>query len=656
MSDNPLLQAALDYAAKGWPVFPCDATKKPLVDGGFKAASTDPTRLGAWWGQWPGANIGFCPGDAAIMVVDIDPGADRADLHQNVGGLPATGLRASTPRGGQHLYFALAEGEEVPPSTHKLSRSVDVRSSGSYVLLPPSYVVDQEKGIDGPYVWENWPLPKPAYRTEGMIKAAGQKREKSDKAQVWLIEPDLQENIKAAIEYLTSDRCRPAIQGQGGDKMTYDTAAMMRSFGLSPDTALRLLDEVYSAKCEPPWDYDQLQVKVANAYEYATSAPGNMTPAYTRALTASMFKPVSRETTTGGNERIAGRYRFVDREAIEEIEEPQWLVPNLLPVGGHAMLVAAPRSFKTFLALDIAASVATGSGPGQSRTWPDIPRPGPVIYALGEGRSGTKLRLRAWEKRHNGGKKLRDFYLVDPVPLVAAGPEDWEQFIEEARRAHESYALIVMDTVSRAMQGLNENAQQDATKLTQLVSILQAELGAAVLLLAHTPQGNAARKAGSYTFDGDADTILIAAREGKENKVTLTMTKQKEAVEWEEPVTITLAPEGSSLVAVKREGATTPAAEAEKPATPKPGPAVNPFKPTTAALGTLDKILLDVLAANPSKPWTQKELAEAMAMRPEVEVSSVTLRNTSLTRLRETSGTGANRSYDPATKRWRHAG
>jgi len=656
MDDDKLLLHALEYAAQGWPVFPCNATKNPLNAGGFLNATTNPETIREWWERWPAANIGFSPGSVGMMVVDIDPGAKMEEIHAAVGGLPDTGLRATTPRGGSHRYYALAEGEEVPPSTHKIARNVDVRSSGSYVLLPPSYVVDRSKGIDGPYTWDNWPQPKPAYRTQGMVKAAGEKRDRSSNADRWIIDPDLPENIRAAVEYLTSERCRPAIEGQGGDKMTYDTAAMMRSFGLSPETALRLLDEVYSAKCYPPWDYDALQVKVTNAYEYATSAPGNMTPAYARAVTAALFKPVSRDTTTGGTERIAGRYRFVDREGIEEIAEPQWLVPNLLPVGGHAMLVASPRSFKTFLALDIAASVATGSGEGDGRVWPDIPQPGPVIYALGEGRSGAKLRIRAWEKRHNEGRKLKDFYLVDPVPLVAAGPEDWQQFIDEARRAHEDYALIVLDTVSRAMQGLNENAQQDATKLTQLVSILQAELGAAVLLLAHTPQGNAGRKAGSYTFDGDADTILIASREGKENKVTLTMTKQKEATEWEEPVTVTLAPEGSSLVAVKGTRAATPAAEAAKPATAKPGATANPFKPTQVALGIIETALLDVLAANPTRAWTQKSLAEAIAMRPEIEVSSDTLRGRTMTALRETSGSKVNKSYDPATSRWRHAG
>jgi hypothetical protein len=41
--DNPLLKSALEYAAKGWPVFPCEPQgRKPLTPNGFKDATTDP--------------------------------------------------------------------------------------------------------------------------------------------------------------------------------------------------------------------------------------------------------------------------------------------------------------------------------------------------------------------------------------------------------------------------------------------------------------------------------------------------------------------------------------------------------------------------------------------------------------------------------------
>ena len=70
MSD--LLAAALEYARRGWPVFPCDQDKQPLIPrdkdeygtpiprtGGLYKATKDEATICAWWTKWPHAMIGF---------------------------------------------------------------------------------------------------------------------------------------------------------------------------------------------------------------------------------------------------------------------------------------------------------------------------------------------------------------------------------------------------------------------------------------------------------------------------------------------------------------------------------------------------------------------------------------------------------------------
>jgi len=649
--DNPLLKAALEYAARGWPIFPCDQKKKPLIASGFHGATTDPAKLREWWTRWPLANPAVEPGAIGMMVLDGDPGVDWAEVHRALGGVPDTKMAATTPRRGDHRWYELRPGEEVRPSASRIAPKLDIRGHGSYVLLPPSRVVDPDKGIDGTYAWTNFPVPKPTFRTDAMVEACKPRRGRAD-SQEWIIEPDLPENIGAAIDWMNSDKCRPAIEGQGGDQATYDTACMMHSFGLSPETALELLSDIYNAKCFPPWEIEALTTKVQNAYEYATSAPGNVTKAYREAKIAQYFKPVERETEGGGKESTAGRYRFADRDAVDAIPDPTWLIPDLLTQGAHALLVAPRGSFKSFLAVDIAASVAVGSGPGQGRAWPEVVKPGPVLYALGEGRSGIKKRLRAWEMKHNEGRKVRDLLVVDPVPLVMAGEEDWQGFIDEALRWHDEYALVIIDTASRAMQGLNDNATQDASRLTQLVQMLQQQLGCAVLILAHSPHGDAGRIKGSVTFEGDADMVLLLHRDGKARVATGTMTKQKEAVEWEKPRQFTMEPQDDTLVVVHSVPADGQPAQVSRDT---PRPPVNPFKPVERITsGVLDKAIGEVLETNPSRAWTTADLAQAVAMRPEIEVSSSMLRQNSLVKLRETTGTLANRAYDPATKRWKH--
>jgi hypothetical protein len=644
-----MLDAALEYAGRGWPVFPVKpGDKMPAIgraDGGKGVldATTDPARITDWWGRYPRANIGCHVGAAGMMVVDLDPGHDLDELHRVVEGLPSTHLRQTTPRGGEHLFYALAEGETVPPSGSKLCPHVDIRSDNSYVLLAPSITEA------GTYTWAHetaWPpkpFPKPAYRSDGMIRACGEKRRRAadDVSRQWIIAPDMPENVEAAIKWLQSDACQPAIEGQGGNQRTYDTAAMMRSFGLSEGTAIDLLLQVYNSKCNPPWDSDEITVLVDNGYRYATSAPGNMTPAWRTALTQQLFKPQTRELPSG-TERSAGKFRIVDRAGIEHIADPEWLVPDLLPRGAYGLLVGAPGTFKTFIALDLALSIACGSGEG--RTWNKVVEAGPVLFALGEGRAGIKPRIAAWEQRHNAGKRVADFYLADPVPLVSAGLDEWEGFCTLALDlSPEGFVLVVVDTAGRAMQGMNENSQEHVSLLTQMVSLFQKRLNCAVLVIHHTGFGDQSRAKGSGVFAADPDTTLVLSREGKEPVVDMKMSKQKDAQEWEHVRSMKLENSGTSLVVV--------------PAPPRQLKPISNVPPAAeaAVAHLLDNIVAKVLQENPGRIWTQKELAERLACIPEVGVPSRLIER-KLKGLREDSASCSGKHYDADSRKWRWRG
>jgi len=161
-----LLNAALTYAGKGWPIFPCHpATKQPLLPpdidpqsgekiagtGGLKKATTDFEAVRAYWGRYPKAMIGVPTGlSIGAFVVDIDAGADdvtgevydaatlQAELEATIGvRLPPT-WECRTPRGGKHLYFAVKPGGEMPRNRTGIIPRVDVRGQGGYVVAPPS--------------------------------------------------------------------------------------------------------------------------------------------------------------------------------------------------------------------------------------------------------------------------------------------------------------------------------------------------------------------------------------------------------------------------------------------------------------------------------------------------------------------------------------
>jgi hypothetical protein len=121
------LEAALQYAGRGWPVFPC-RDKVPLVRGGVHAATRDLATIERWCHTWPKANVAIaCGAPSGVVVIDIDSPAEVPQLFN------LTTLCASTPSGGRHLYCRYVEGIR-----NRVFDWGEVRSTGLYVVAPPA--------------------------------------------------------------------------------------------------------------------------------------------------------------------------------------------------------------------------------------------------------------------------------------------------------------------------------------------------------------------------------------------------------------------------------------------------------------------------------------------------------------------------------------
>jgi hypothetical protein len=159
-----LLKAALAYARRGAPVFPCEPDgKRPLTYNGFWDASADPRRVEAWWSRWPEANVGIPTGErSGLLVLDVDPGAggpeSLAALERTGGPLPRT-TRTRTGGGGMHVFFRYPEGETVRNSAGRLGPGLDVRGEGGYVVVPPSRTRSAYEWLDrAPLAQATWLL------------------------------------------------------------------------------------------------------------------------------------------------------------------------------------------------------------------------------------------------------------------------------------------------------------------------------------------------------------------------------------------------------------------------------------------------------------------------------------------------------------------
>ena len=67
----------------------------------------------------------------------------------------------------------------------------------------------------------------------------------------------------------------PAVEGEGGDQHTFAVAARCREEGLPVEITIALMAEHWNPRCQPPWDYEELETKVHNAYAYAQKPQGS---------------------------------------------------------------------------------------------------------------------------------------------------------------------------------------------------------------------------------------------------------------------------------------------------------------------------------------------------------------------------------------------
>jgi putative DNA primase/helicase len=143
------LNAALDFANSGTPVFPCRRDNKQpigvLVPNGHNDATGDPEQVTQWFGENPRAAIGMPTGQiTGTLVVDLDMkgGVDGVESWRDLTeGLPVPTTRTVvTPSGGLHHYYSAPPDYVGQCSAGKLGAGIDIRSDGGYVITPPSVI------------------------------------------------------------------------------------------------------------------------------------------------------------------------------------------------------------------------------------------------------------------------------------------------------------------------------------------------------------------------------------------------------------------------------------------------------------------------------------------------------------------------------------
>jgi AAA domain-containing protein len=211
--------------------------------------------------------------------------------------------------------------------------------------------------------------------------------------------------------------------------------------------------------------------------------------------------------------------RMLTPAQLRDRPAPAWLIEGLLTCDSASWLIAAPGSYKSFVALDWAGHVGVG------RDWMGrAVAAGGVVYVVAEGAAGMGPRIRAWEQR-NGPMPPEVLFL--PMPVQIGREDHWAALVEACRRLRP--ALILLDTQARITVGLDENDNTAMGEVVEAIERLRGATGACVLVVHHT--GRSGRHArGASAIDGAQDTELRLTRTA-DRRVVLEIDKSKHAAD-----------------------------------------------------------------------------------------------------------------------------
>lgn len=500
-----MIDAALKYAAEGKPVFPCDpANKRPLVKGGFKAATVDAEQIRAWWGQWPAAMIGMPTGQATGFVVDLDgqEGLDNwAALVAANAGECGEYRSQVTPSGGRHLLYRIPPGQDIRNSTSQLAPKVDVRGTGGYIVVAPSVREDGRA-----YVWEsdNEPGEAPGWLLEALKKKV--------KSEVPATAPTADSTTttygRKALE-LEVGSVATAPVGQRNGALNEAAFALGQLVAGSEVSEAEALDALHRAGKAADLPEGEVKKTVASGFKAGLKEPRN-------GRTAALGLLNDGKATLPPPVPVAG---FTARELQGmDVAPPRWLVENLIPLGLF-ILAGPPKVGKSFLLLQTAHSVASG----RKLLGNPTKKAGVVYLALEDGPSRLKKRMTdlfggadAWPA---------DLHIFPSWPrLGEGGLEELDRFLD----TNSGVRLVIIDTWGRfrsTTRGKNLDAYQQDTMEVGTLQTWAKDREIALVLVTHLRKSNQHaetdpfdRITGSNGQFGVADAAaLLSRKRGQDN-------------------------------------------------------------------------------------------------------------------------------------------
>lgn len=331
------MEAALYYARQGWSVIPVSVqTKKPMIEWAeFVNRRATEKEIRQWWEDNPNANVAVITGKISnLVVVDVD--VKRGGNAEKINEESPCSHVLRTGSGGWHLYYTYPPDAENVGNRVNVRQGIDVRGDGGYVVCAPSIHANGSE-----YQWlrgdsETRFLPAPLFAVSGAAREDGQ------------TEPDGQ--------WLT--RILKGVDSGGRNDACARLAGYYASKHLPPDVVLENL-KTWNTRNKPPLPDSEIATTVDSVFKTSS-----------RKAKGLPERPVMEASETFG---LTDFSTYMSKYGEQDIP---WLIDGWMPDSTIAMQVAPPGTFKTWLELDLAVSVASGL-PFLGHF--PVLRPGPVI-------------------------------------------------------------------------------------------------------------------------------------------------------------------------------------------------------------------------------------------------------------------------------------
>jgi len=231
-------------------------------------------------------------------------------------------------------------------------------------------------------------------------------------------------------------------------------------------------------------------------------------------------------------QRSAGRFENKTFALGERSDttRPEWLVRSILRKNTIGTMFGESGCRKTWLAIDLALSVATGTNfLNRFKV-----KKGKVFYVISEGADDFEDRALAWSQKRNVDFPIIDEFAYYPGAYDFNDDNAVQTCLDHIEERLGGADLIVLDTLAKNFNG-DTDKNADMGRFLNQMERLREETKAAVLVLHHTGWGNTDRERGGRAIRDNVDTSILVEKDGDYS--SLVCKKQKLGKEFSKVLT-----------------------------------------------------------------------------------------------------------------------